>query len=282
MIITNKYNLPKTFVKILERDYHKAADYSASQLTKSPRMVHLENRYYNETISDVTDNIWKLFGSAVHNILEKGETENQLVEEYFTENIGNIKLSGTLDLYEDGIIYDYKVTSVWSYIYVGDKIKDFESQLNVYGWLLRKKNFDVKALKIIMILRDWQKSKRFSNGYPRNQVQVVDIKLWSMIKAEEYIKERINKYETTKELMDYELPECTDSERWVKPPKFALMKKNAKRAVRLFDRREDAEKAVTEKLHYVEERKSDQWKRCEYCLVSNYCNQFTYREKKSI
>jgi hypothetical protein len=276
--ITNKYNLPKTFVKVLERDYHKSADYSASQLTKSPRMVHLENRHYKEIVKDVTDNIWCLFGTAVHNILENGESDNQLVEEYLTQNIDGIKLSGILDLYEDGIVYDYKVTSVWSCVFLNDHIKDYESQLNIYGWLMRKHNMEVNGLKIIMILRDWQKSRLYDAGYPRSQVQVIDIKLWDMEKAEKYIKERLDLYESTKDLKDDKLPECTDKERWVKPARWALMKKNRKRAVKLYDTEIDATEAISEKDHYVEERKSEQWKRCEYCDISNFCNQYVNRD----
>lgn len=279
-MLTNKYGLPKTFVKALERDSHKGADYSASQLQKPVRMVHLEKRHSLEVTEDVTDRIWMLLGSAVHAVLESGETESQLVEQYMSEDIAGVKLSGMADLYEDGIIYDYKFTSVWSCIYIADKMKEFTSQLNTYAWLFEKTGFPVHGLKIVMILRDWQASKaKYDPNYPDVQIQVIDIPLSDLVNTEDYIVDRINEYELWKDMPDKELPECTASDRWAKLPKYAVMKKGRKSALRVLDTKEAAE---TWMLHEgkgdsIEERKGEMWKRCDYCSVSAFCNQYQDR-----
>lgn len=279
-MITNKKNLPETFVKVLERDCHKSADYSASQLTKPVQMVHLEKRHREEIEEDVTDRIWALFGQAVHAILQKGETENQLVEGYLKETVDGVVLSGMSDLYEDGKISDYKVTSAWSWVFIKDKIPEYESQLNTYAWLFEKAGFPVKALEIVMILRDWIASKaKYDAGYPDCQVQVIQIKLWPMEKREEYIKSRVRLYEKYKDYPDAELPNCTPEDRWAKASTFAVMKSGRKTALKVEDSREAAKEWMKKnfKGEYIEERKGDEWKRCEYCSVSAFCNQFQNR-----
>jgi hypothetical protein len=280
-VLTNKKGLPETFVTALDRDYHKSADYSASQLLKPARMVHLENRHSSEIVEDVTDKIWALFGSAVHGVLQNGETDNQLVEQYMKSEIDGVTLSGMADLYEDGIIYDYKVTSVWSYIYMEDKLQEWESQLNTYAYLFSKYGFELKGLKIVMILRDWQASKaKFDSNYPDCQVQIVPVNLWPAKKTLQHLKDRIKVYEDTKLLQDNELPECSFKERWGKPPKFAVMKNGRKSAVKVSDSKTAALSLIEAKGndHYLEIRTGEQWKRCEYCRVSAFCNQYQDRD----
>ena len=132
-----------------------------------------------------------------------------------------------------------------------------------------------------MILRDWQSSKaKYDANYPDSQVKTVVVDLWPMEKTEAYIVERLKGYEIHKETPDNELPECTLADRWAKPSKYALMKKGRKSAIKLFDDNEAAELALLDKVNtqsgefYIEERKGEQWKRCEYCSVSDFCNQY--------
>jgi hypothetical protein len=67
---------------------------------------------------------------------------------------------------------------------------------------------------------------------------------------------------------------CTPEERWEGPTRFAVMKQGQKRAVRVFDTREEAEGNVTKEGLYVEERTGSSI-RCEsYCRVSSFCPQY--------
>jgi hypothetical protein len=73
MKFTNNANLPEGIVKaIIEDEYSIGnADYSHSKLAVPPQMARLMSIYSDEITVDVSDEIWKLLGKAVHYILEK-------------------------------------------------------------------------------------------------------------------------------------------------------------------------------------------------------------------
>ena len=273
MTITNKLNLPQALVDAVTTR-EPSGNYSASMLTNSPRMVWLKRRHHDEMTEDVSDRIWALFGTAVHSIIEQGNPENALTEEYLRHELddGSV-LSGKPDLYLDGKISDWKTVSVWSLIFLdADKLHEYEVQLNTYAFLFRQYGFEVNELEIVMLMRDWQASKaKFDQSYPQSQVAKIPIKLWPAGEAEAFIHDRIKLFESYKDVSDNDLPHCTDQERWVKPPKWALMKKGAKRAVKLYDEKPDGE---LEPGYYFEERPGEQWKRCEYCAACPFCNQY--------
>jgi len=280
MKLTNTSALPKALFNALSKDSHKHADYSASQLTKPAQALWLESRHDSEITRDVSDMIWMLFGTAVHSIIEKAEHPDQLIEEYMTAVLAGKTISGACDVYDNEVVQDWKTTSVWSYIFLDDdKIHDYESQLNTYAYLFRQQGFRVKALEIIMLFRDWQASKaKYDPKYPQSQIHKLPIKLWTEDEQRDYITARIDYYEGFRDTEDIDLPECTPSERWVKPSTFAVMKTGRKSAVRVLDTESSAlsyiESNGLDKKHYVEERKADQWKRCEYCNAKDFCNQW--------
>ncbi len=72
-----------------------------------------------------------------------------------------------------------------------------------------------------------------------------------------------------------EVSPCTPEEWWERPTRFAVMKRGQKRAVRLYDTREEAEDNATKAGLYVEERPGSSV-RCEsYCRVASFCPQYT-------
>ena len=117
MHITNKLELPETFVNTVTRSNHKKADISVTELEKSPREYWLVHRHDDKIYIDVADMIWMIFGSAIHKVLESGSTHDQLTEEYLTLTVAGHTLSGTSDLYENKMISDYKSTSVYTLIF---------------------------------------------------------------------------------------------------------------------------------------------------------------------
>jgi len=76
MKYTNIHGYPEAIVKAMENDdYSKGkADYSVSSLNTPPRILHLMSRHAKELKLDVSDNMFALFGTAIHYILEKAET----------------------------------------------------------------------------------------------------------------------------------------------------------------------------------------------------------------
>jgi len=80
MIITNKYNLPQTFVNIMKRPtYSKGrANMSATELLNSPRIVQLRKLHEDKLESDVSEMVWSIFGTAIHGVLEHGKDDTRL------------------------------------------------------------------------------------------------------------------------------------------------------------------------------------------------------------
>ena len=286
MKITNNQNLPKTLVNAITRHDHKSdADISVSQLLKSPREFWLAKRHSEEIEVDASSQIWALFGTAVHSIIEKGESKNALAEVYFPRiKVGKYTVSGTLDLYEDGYIHDWKTVSAWTLILMDESKKaEYISQLNSYAAFIRTLKFEVKGVKIHLIMRDWQSSKAsFDASYPASQIQTVEFPLFTQEQTMTYIENRVDYLMSFKDVPDDELPLCSSKYRWAKPSKWALMKEGRKSAIKLFDNQDDAESEMTHMCDtkcYVEERRADEWKRCEYCSACKFCNQTQYEEK---
>jgi hypothetical protein len=301
MKITNKLGLPQALVDAVSQR-PPSGNYSASMLTKSPRMVQLARRHSGEMEQDVADMIWAIFGTAVHKVIETAEppqsdkflwfrkpvwlraiiayikTRKTIKERYQKIELSNGQIvSGIADLYHDGKISDWKTVSVWSYIYFdGRKLLDYEAQLNTYALLYELAGYPVRQLEIVMLFRDWQRSKaKYDIEYPQHQVQRVPIKLWPAEKTEAYLLERTNLFESHKDTPDSELPLCTDAERWARPGKFAVMKKGRKSALRLLDTIEQAEEWKEKNGgDSIDQREGQPWVRCEYCNAAQFCNQY--------
>lgn len=281
MKITNNFNLPNSLVRAVENHNHKGGDYSASQLGKSPREYWLNKRHSDKLTSDVSDNIWALFGTAVHYVLEKSATKDQLTEQYMSTEIEGKTFSGTSDCLEQNengyTVIDYKTTSVWSIVYK-DRIIEWEKQLNAYAYLFNKSGFNITEIKVIAILRDWQKSKaKFDSNYPKSQVVEITIPVWEQEVQYLYIRDCIKNSEVYNDCPDNELPLCTDKELWKSPAKYAIMKEGRKSAVRVLDSNDDAIQFIEDKQldnkHTIVERKSKA-KKCLYCNCTAVCDQY--------
>ncbi len=262
---------------------------SASQLLKSPRAYWLEKRHENELSADASQSIWSALGTGFHAVMEAGESDNAIVEEFFLDKFKNGSVSGMADLFEDGYVNDYKTTSVWAVINLDDEKKaEWASQLNYYGYEYRKKGFKVKGLRIIMILRDWSKSKAMQeSSYPQSQVIVVNIPMFTDAQVEDYLNRQLENVKKYADVPDDKLPPCSDSYRWVKGSEWKVYKGTNKTACRggaHLKTKEDAEefaKKQDAKYKYrIEHKDGEQWKRCEYCSARKFCNQTGYREQE--
>lgn len=293
MKITNRHNLPETIVRAIANDEYDKGDsvLSVTQLISPPRIVLLQEVNKDNISIDVVDRVYTLLGTAVHKILEKGTKDlpHYIVEERMFLDVHGWKISGAVDLQIDNgdgtwSINDYKVTSVYSVL--GEK-PEWEQQLNCYAYLSYKNHGRrATSLKIIAILRDWQrKSAEHSPSYPQSQITVVDIPVWELEKQEAFVEERVLLHQAAKNAVDngHPLVYCTDEERWLRGETWALMKEGRKSAVKLYDNKEDAEAACRElgesrglnTGHYIEHRPGEPIRcRGNYCLVSTFCRQW--------
>jgi hypothetical protein len=289
MKLTNKHNLPQTFVNVIERPtYSKGkAHLSVTELINSPQIVQLKHRHWDDIEVDASEMVWSLFGSAVHSILEHGKGSNHIVEERIHITHEGWHLSGAIDLQEveeDGVhISDYKTTGAWA---VMNEKKEWHDQLNIYAWLVEKaKNVKVKSLTIVAIIRDWSsRDATLKPDYPQAPIVTIDIPLWSAQERDEFINNRIKLHAEAYFESDSggNLPECSPEEMWEKKTTYAVKKDGAVRAKSVHQTQEDAQAALPPKGYFIEVREGERT-RCEkFCQVSEFCQQHqTYLKEKA-
>lgn len=301
MKITNNYNLPEELITAVKnREYSKGdADYSATGLLQPPQLQVLTRWNYSNLVTDISDSIWSLFGSAVHHILETaaGKDKQQLAEERLYGEIDGIKISGMFDRYEKSLysIDDYKVTSVWKV--TKGELKDWTAQLNIYYWLFKTNfpNMPVEKLRIHAILRDWsfreaKKAKETGGEYPLSQVQTIDIPIWGIPKTIAFVSERIRLMEHAKTARNatelFQKSPCSIEDRWAKPDAWAVWSPSKNRTQKLFTSDETISLEDCEKQArlYIANMSTAGYKavlrrgesiRCDnFCLVKDFCAQY--------
>lgn len=284
MKITNRHGLPKTIVNAIERDpYHMGdARISVTGLLKPPRISLLYKKYSDLIEKDVADNIWALFGQAIHSILERGGDEEHIPEERLFISCRGWRISGQVDLQKvsDTVvnIQDYKSTSAYAVMH--DK-PEWVEQTNCYAHLVRVcKGLTVQSLSIVAFVRDWNRHQAQANSdYPQSPCVVVPIPLWTPERAEAFIDERVRIHQDAQAGWDMgdDPPQCTDEERWMRTPTYAVVKQGNKRASKVFDDPTEATKyAEFRGAAFVVETRKAEPIRCsgDYCGVSQWCRQY--------
>jgi len=287
MKITNKYGVPETIMALANKNYYSkgGSNYSVTELISPPRIQRLRRKHWDEMETDVADMIWQLFGSALHVVAERSIIDGHQNEERLHIDIDGVTLSGAIDVqkYTDRgvVISDYKMTSVWAYM--NYKI-EWEIQQNLYAWLVHEvKGLDVAGVQICAFLRDWSRARaKTTHGYPQAPIVTIDLPLWDFKRTEAYARERIGLHNISKMSadLDEELPLCTDEEKWTRPPVYAVKKEGRKTAIKLYEKKEEADEHVlastlTKEKLYVETRRGESV-RCsgDYCGVSKWCSQY--------
>jgi hypothetical protein len=291
MKLTNKHNIPQTFVNVLERPTYSRgrAHISATQLINSPKIVALTQKFQDQLEQDVSDMVWSLFGSAVHGVLEHGADANHLIEERINTEVDSWTISGAIDLQilnEDGTISirDYKVTSAWTAM---NNKKEWEQQLNIYAWLVESvKQKEVKDVGVVAIIRDWSRRDAARNpDYPQAPVKEIPISLWSLEDRDLFIRERIADHSDCMFAMDTDsdLPDCTPEQMWEKPTTWALKKTGNVRAKSIYETEDAAQAALEEagKEYEIEIRPGERTRCATFCSVSSFCDQWHKYQEKS-
>jgi|TARA_R100000455_G_scaffold16479_1_gene7928 hypothetical protein len=287
MNYTNELGLPAPLAAALTKDTYSRGDasYSATGLLRPPRMAALFDDPDNIMFRDVSENLWTLFGTAVHSILEDSKHPDFITEERLYCSVSGVKLSGAIDvqhIQKDGtrILQDYKTRKAYG---VMNNDSD-EKQLNIYAYIAHKNGIKVSGLQIINFVKDWSRHEAERKpDYPPQDIYIQNIPLWPIEQTEAFVVERIAAHE---EARAGNLPDCTDEERWLREDKFAVMKEKRVRAVRVFDSQEEAETFIAAQKdadkHTIDHRRG-QPIRCEqFCDVADYCDQFaTFKQENS-
>lgn len=277
MQVTNKLHLPAAFVHAVSTERHNAPGcYSATTLNKGAKEIVLTDRHYDEIEIDAADNVWAVWGTAVHSIFEN-EKDDNFHEESFKVAVGNSYVTGKVDSYDmtNAIIYDWKTASTWKIQF--NDFTDWHAQGMTYAWLLTKSGLEVKKCRFVALLKDHSKSKaKHDASYPQSPAYIYefDVTPEELAKAEARIVAKVKEIENAYKLGDDDIEPCTADERWADGEKWAVMKNGRKTAIKLFDNEADAEAYAGElgNSHYVEHRPAVSRKCADYCTCCDYCN----------
>ena len=281
MIITNNLNLPKQFVSAVKKDYvYKEKRYSVTSMLKGAREILLSRRHNDEITSDVADMIWAIFGSSVHKILEESESEEDEHKEMRIEieMPNGYILSGVVDLFSESkkMVTDFKTGTVWKVIF--NDWEDYRKQTLMYAYMLRKLGYEVNSSEIVMLLKDFSKTKsKTEAGYPKQNVYVkhFDFSEHDFEYIDNYLCTKFEELQRLEKIADEDLPICSEEERWASPTKYAVMKNGRKTAVKLCDSEEEANEYISQgKGEYIELRKGIDKKCTEYCSCCSFCSYF--------
>jgi len=254
--------------------------FSVTELVSPTWLAALRRKHWDGLEQPVSQMMWALMGSALHEVLHKGaEGTPGLSEHRMTENIGDSAITGALDYYsldEDGTLVDYKSTSVFAVI-EGHKL-EWEQQLNGYAMLLRTQGHSPKRLQIKAMLRDWYRSKASRDPeYPQTNVVTLDIPMWPDEQAQAFFKERAALLtEALKVRGEPDLTKaCSAEERWAKPDTWAVVKAGNQRASRVLASEVEAFAWLAEQKNpgaYLVEHRPGENTRCQFhCPVSRVC-----------
>jgi len=289
MRITNKYGLSRSRVNLAYHQMQRPTEniLRATELIDAPRMRMLKLRHWDEIVIDCTDvGANSIYGSMKH-LLVAGAVDSGYLSEvklkWWTNEDIIEWISGTPDLYdkESQIIEDNKWTKTWKQVYRweddGDQFRDWEEQLNVYAWLLRKvMALDTNQLVINVSWMDWTAYRvdPNKNNYPQRPDERKIMSLWDNNKQQLYVLDRLHRHISATHKDNTPLPLCTATERWAKKDKWAVMKKGRKSALSVVLSEQNANEILekTPEATSIEYRKGAD-KRCvDYCIVNQFCD----------
>lgn len=282
MLITNKLNLPEAFVKAISNSRHNAEKcLSATTLLKGTKEIILTDRHFDEIKIDASDEVWAVFGTAVHAILEH-QKDDAFKEEPFEVPVFDYKVTGKIDRYDMAheTIEDWKTASVWKVIY--HDFEDWKRQGYTYAWLLRQNGLNVRHIRFIALLKDHSKSEAKKRAdYPQEPVYIYefDVNEEELTYTEAAIKEKVLDVISQSEKKDDEITPCTESERWSTPKKYAVMKEGRKTALKVCETEDEANSFIEEQKKdkdklSVEERPGQDKKCSDYCPCTAFCSYY--------
>lgn len=291
MKFNNKHNLPEAIIRaatVRNSLYNANADRSVTSLINPPQIDILRKVHFKEMEKDISEEFFGLFGSALHKILEWGEGDD-ITEERLYARINGWVISGQIDLQKnpEGVsIIDYKFCSAYSLTKNDGAKPEWEAQLNCYAYLMwLNKNVRVTDISVCAIVRDWSRREAaVSLTYPQSIITMVPLRLWSLEEQEAYVRQRVAIHQSAQ--FNYEigeaLPECSSEERWAAPDKWTVTFKGLKKG-KNFPSEDEARgygEADKKGREFEIVRRSGKSVRCNFCQVSQWCEQFKRLEQE--
>lgn len=283
-------------------DYNYDPTYiSATTLLQPTKKVILSRQIQQS--ADVLDLVASRLGSAIHDSIELAWTDNYednlkklgfddsviervvinpervldsdipiYLEQRSSKEIDGYVVSGKYDLVAEGMVQDFKSTSVYT-LMKGTNDEKYIQQGSIYRWL----NPDIitsNKMKIHFIFKDWSAAKaKFTKDYPPYPIVSKEYKLMSLVETERMIRSKISDIKRHENKLQDEMPYCTDEELWRSAPTYKYYTKpDNKRATSTHDTYAEAYTKVQQKGGVVKEVKSEV-KACKYCPALDICKQ---------
>ena len=285
MKVTNKTNVPQAIVDAVSNNPYNSGDtdFSATTLVKPPQMVALERQHADEIEEDVTDMLWALMGQAMHAIIERAESDEEiLTEQRLFSVINDSRISMQYDSFSmrDNVLSDFKLCSYWVGVF---GIRDeWKQQLNIGAQLLRNNGYRVDGLQVVTIYRDWSLTEsRRRSDYPKEQMQCHHIDLWHDDHIHQWLQSRVGLMQRA---VTGSYDPCTADDMWLRDEKFAVMKTGRKSALKLFDVDKSDEAYVYARNTsgaYVEHRQGTRVRCQDYCKAAPFCEQYQQHLKET-
>jgi len=290
---------------VLERaNLDSAQQKIMSRMREFTEQVESINNPTDDEISDLLENIVlkKVEGTSIIELAKAIKNDKDIIEKRFQYRTKSGKLiTGGIDHYsvEDKCITDYKLTSIWTWIYrnrEGSHIEKYTEQLNIYRLFMEAAGYEVNKLRINLIFRDYSKTEASrERNYP-NPVEVLEIPLLGLDVVKQLVENKIAEIEKYANTFDDNIPICTPSERWQGRDTYAVMKKGNIKASKVeysyaaakswMDA--EAQKIAEKEIHKGKDPYASHQKalslfsitkrpakstRCEsYCPVNKFCN----------
>lgn len=265
-------------------DIYKRGDarFTTTELVQPERILSLTHKHFPDGIKEEAG-VWQVMGSALHQVLKEAahlvDPKRFITEQRFSATMpGGTIISSQIDVYdrETKTLDNYKVCSVWKFILQDSP--EWEQQLNVEACVLRMNDLEVRKVRNVAFLRDWNQRKARTtkqDDYPQSDIHEMEVPLWPIGKQQHWILERIEKHDASVE----DSPVCTKKERWQRDTVFALMKKGRKSAIRLLDDEDRAYAMMKWEQgkaplgqFYIEERPSEPVRCLHFCPVAEFCS----------
>jgi len=322
MNYTNNTGIPLSLAVLLATDnYDYIKDVntlSVTALMKPIKPLVLSLRAKTQGLTDISDRIPSVLGTAIHTALEVAWKDNyedaMLALGYPQRIINNVKInpsnkeltedtlpvyleirsnkqvldwtiSGKFDLVLEGRVNDLKNTGTYTYIHK-TKEEDYILQGSIYRWL----NQDIITeddMSILYIFSDWSKLGLAKDpiNYPKSKLLEVKYPLLSLTNTERYIKDKLLLINKLIDKPEKDLPICTKEDLWMGESIFKYYKDSNKlaRSTKNFKSFFEAnERFIKDGSIGIILEKKGLAKACGYCPANNNCNQYKELEKQGL
>ena len=273
MRLLNKYNIPESIVKVVEKGLHppKENRYSIVDLINPPLIRTLKLEKWDDIEQDISEFLWMILGTAVDTILTdvvcKGIQKQHKVE----YEVDGSTIVGILDIIDDTTILDWKCTKCSSLHYEQNM---WAAQLQLYSLLLgierglKGIHIPITKLQDYLILRDWDARLALRHDYPQIPFQVINVEPWTTKQQMDYLLSRLRDHKENPHR------QCTPEEKWQTQTMYAVKNPAVTKAYRVLPSKEEAEQWIlkNKKKGVIIEERPGENKKCNlYCSVRSVC-----------